>query len=86
MVRRLFTSSALVLLFIFSGMLLVGCNDSSESRVGADEDEHGCKTSAGYSWCEKTKQCERPWELAEREGFDIMEQGFALYCVQEEKN
>lgn len=29
---------------------------------GADKDEHGCLPSAGYSWCEATSSCIRPWE------------------------
>lgn len=49
--------------------------------VGGDVDEHGCKGSAGYTWCERTAQCERPWELAGREGFENSESGFAAYCA-----
>jgi hypothetical protein len=30
--------------------------------VGNDLDEHGCKGSAGYSWCEAKRMCLRPWE------------------------
>jgi putative hemolysin len=30
--------------------------------VGNDSDEHGCKLSAGYSWCEEKQKCIRPWE------------------------
>ena len=30
--------------------------------VGGDSDEHGCKGSAGYSWCEILKKCLRTWE------------------------
>jgi hypothetical protein len=30
--------------------------------VGNDIDSHGCKTSAGYSWCEEKQKCIRPWE------------------------
>mmetsp|Transcript_56499 Transcript_56499/g.165202 ORF Transcript_56499/g.165202 Transcript_56499/m.165202 type:complete len:317 (-) Transcript_56499:252-1202(-) len=30
--------------------------------VGGDRDEHGCIPSAGYSWCEATSECIRPWE------------------------
>lgn len=30
--------------------------------VGADSDEHGCKGSAGYSWCEEKQKCLRIWE------------------------
>ncbi|MBU2560830.1 MAG: hypothetical protein KKD17_00910 [Nanoarchaeota archaeon] len=30
--------------------------------VGGDRDEHGCKASAGYRWCEATRLCQRFWE------------------------
>lgn len=32
--------------------------------VGNDSDEHGCKASAGYSWCEAKQKCIRIWEEA----------------------
>ena|GEM_PF-703159 len=35
---------------------------SDEPDVGGDTDEHGCKASAGYSWCEPLKECIKPWE------------------------
>lgn len=52
--------------------------------VGDDADEHGCRASAGYLWCEATGECERPWELAEREGFEDDEQTFKEFCEEEE--
>ena len=36
--------------------------ESKEQLVGNDEDEHGCKASAGYSWCESKQKCLRTWE------------------------
>ncbi len=30
--------------------------------VGNDSDAHGCKGSAGYTWCEAKQACIRPWE------------------------
>lgn len=48
--------------------------------VGNDRDEHGCIGSAGYSWCETTKRCERPWELAKEKGFTLSQAGFDSYC------
>lgn len=30
--------------------------------VGGDTDEHGCKASAGYTWCEAKQKCVRSWE------------------------
>ena len=29
----------------------------SEQLVGNDSDEHGCKASEGYSWCENKQIC-----------------------------
>lgn len=37
---------------------------------GGDRDATGCLGSGGYQWCARTNQCERLWELAEREGID----------------
>lgn len=48
--------------------------------VGNDRDAHNCIGSAGYSWCEKTAQCERPWELAKKEGFEVSEKNFTEFC------
>lgn len=36
--------------------------DCNETLVGNDSDEHGCKGSAGYSWCEEKQKCLRIWE------------------------
>ena len=33
-----------------------------EQLVGNDEDEQGCKASAGYSWCQIKQKCLRIWE------------------------
>ncbi|WP_434664605.1 hypothetical protein [Paraburkholderia sp. A3BS-1L] len=52
----------------------------SSNAVGADRDAHGCIGSAGYSWCEHTQRCERPWELAKQKGFAASEANFAQYC------
>jgi len=35
---------------------------TEEPLVGGDSDEHGCKASAGYSWCEVKQKCLRPFE------------------------
>lgn len=48
--------------------------------VGGDRDAHGCVGSAGYLWCAHTSQCERPWELAKKEGFTSSEEAFAKFC------
>ncbi|VWB04903.1 putative lipoprotein [Burkholderia lata] len=48
--------------------------------VGGDRDAHGCIGSAGYSWCEATQQCERPWELAKQKGFANSAQAYDQFC------
>ena len=57
-----------------------GDTGAGSGAVGGDKDEHGCIASAGYSWCAATQQCERPWELAEKEGFENTEAGFGEFC------
>ncbi|WP_159711340.1 hypothetical protein [Geminicoccus flavidas] len=57
--------------------------DEPPARVGADADAHGCRPSAGYRWCARTAQCERPWELAEAEGFEVSEAAFAQFCAKD---
>ena len=65
---------------------LSGCGadqapDPTQSGLtGADRDEHGCIGSAGYKWCERSNQCERPWELAEKEGFENTPEAFEAFC------
>lgn len=53
---------------------------SDASKPGSDRDEHGCIPSAGYRWCERTQQCERPWELAKRENFENTGEEFEAWC------
>ena len=68
---------------------LVGVDENSIPRPrppGSDKDAHGCTPSAGYLWCAKTNSCQRPRELAKKEGFiepaGIPEtrKAFNLYC------
>ncbi len=49
--------------------------------IGGDRDTHGCLPAAGYSWCEREKQCVRPWELAKDAGFENTAEGFAKHCA-----
>mmetsp|Transcript_24253 Transcript_24253/g.43247 ORF Transcript_24253/g.43247 Transcript_24253/m.43247 type:complete len:121 (-) Transcript_24253:279-641(-) len=30
--------------------------------LGGGKDDHGCLTSAGYTWCESSSECIRSWE------------------------
>ena len=65
----------------FSGCSsLAPANSDQNNLVGSDSDAHGCIASAGYSWCERTNQCERPWELAALEGFNNTEEAYNNYC------
>ncbi len=63
-------------------MALVACakKTANVAMVGADRDAHGCIGSAGYSWCEKTAQCERPWELALKENVELSAHQFSQFC------
>ncbi len=36
--------------------------EGKPTRVGGDQDEHGCKASAGYTWSEALHKCIRIWE------------------------
>ena len=35
---------------------------NAQMLVGSQHDEHNCVTDGGYSWCETTSSCVRPWE------------------------
>jgi len=50
-------------------ILIIGCSNQNTIQpvkekviVGGDLDAHGCKASAGYSWCEARQTCLRSWE------------------------
>jgi hypothetical protein len=66
-------------------LLMGGCATQSTlspqtTTTGSDRDMHGCIASAGYTWCERTQDCERPWILAEEEGFNNTSLEFSAYC------
>ena len=69
---------------ISSGLLAASLPkaESAPPIVGADRDAHGCIGSAGYAWCECTQACERPWELAEKEDFELSIEAFHAFCQQ----
>jgi ABC-type amino acid transport substrate-binding protein len=53
------------LLAIFAILVLalgIGCVQQKEILVGNDSDSHGCKGSAGYTWCEAKQKCLRVFE------------------------
>ena len=70
---------------LFAILLLGACSGGapqpSQVAPGSDRDSHGCIPSAGYRWCGKTNQCERPWELAEQHAFENTEKGFDEFCA-----
>ncbi len=47
---------------------------------GSDQDAHGCKASAGYTWCARSSRCERPWELAASKDLENSPQAFKDWC------
>lgn len=49
--------------------------------IGGQRDAHGCLPAAGDQWCTRTRQCERPWELARAQGFDNSPAGFDHWCA-----
>ncbi len=64
-----------------AGIVYKGRLELSKAKLtGSDRDAHGCIGSAGYSWCEKTQQCERPWELSKKIGFDTAGEAFDKFC------
>ena len=44
----------------------VNTEENQEPLVGADRDEHGCITSAGFSWSELQQTCVQLWEAGVR--------------------
>lgn len=69
---------------------LAACNTPSSSNApaqpaaasanpGAGRDAQGCLPSAGYAWCASTNRCERPWELARKNGLPNTMQAFEAF-------
>lgn len=69
-----------ILVFASLGACSTADPQSPQPAPGSDRDAHGCISSAGYSWCARTNQCERPWELAKQQGFDNTENAFEEFC------
>jgi hypothetical protein len=64
------------------GVVAIATPVPTEQLVGGDSDEHGCKGSAGYSWCESKKKCLRVWE----EGCPAAEDSALIRAALFEKN
>lgn len=56
--------SAMSVLVVFgvAGFVIYENNHIPGNIVGGDRDEHGCISSAGYSWCAPKNKCLRIWE------------------------
>ena len=59
---------------------------SPRQLAGADRDPHGCIPSAGYLWCQKTANCQRPWELAAQHGFANTAENWQQFCKNPPEN
>lgn len=46
----------------FDGNSCVPLQQPGQQVVGGDTDSHGCKPSAGYTWCDPLQKCLRLWE------------------------
>jgi len=62
-------------LIIAAMLFLAGC----QPMPGSDRDKYGCLGSAGYQWCPANDSCERPWELAQEQGFERSQAAFDEY-------
>ena len=69
----------------------VNTEETQEPLVGADRDEHGCITSAGFSWSELQQTCVQLWEAGVRlnpvevKGDDSVISAFVLFNKDESK-
>lgn len=72
------------IVLVLTLLMIAACAPSETEQkpplVGGDTDQHGCKASAGYRWCQSTGRCERPWELAAANGFANTAEGFDTFC------
>ena len=88
--------SAGIILLIVGGFLqscgeetstaISSTNDTAIHIVGNDQDSHGCKSSAGYTWSVLKNDCIRSFELPNKltfisEGNDSTEAQYAAYYL-----
>ncbi|MEA3419503.1 MAG: peptidase [Campylobacterota bacterium] len=81
MIMRMIYGAILITIFTACDANAPAASQAEKTnKAGSDRDAHGCIASAGYSWCEKTKLCERPWELAKKQKFEKTSETFDNYC------
>lgn len=68
--------------FLLPVALVAALAACTRPMPGGDRDAHGCLPSGGYTWCPRTGQCERPWQLAERESLDLDATSFVAWCTE----
>ena len=79
-----FFYQATAILFCMSMFMSCGSNANQQKNktlVGGDRDEHGCISSAGYSWSELLQDCIRPFEKGVRLNSTAEEHSLAAYLV-----
>ena len=80
--KRILVLTALIIVCVSGCSLNKHLKPETSALAGSDRDIHGCIGTAGYQWCERTNQCERPWELASKEGFENTLEKYDSYCNQ----
>ena len=59
----------------------VNTEETQEPLVGADRDEHGCISSAGFSWSELQQTCVQLWEAGVRLDPIEVKEGDAVFSA-----
>ena len=67
-------------LFLFGFLSISSAFAESGALVGNDADSHGCIASAGYTWNDSTKACERAWESTKYDTMEAFEKAEGLTC------
>lgn len=72
----------ITILSLFFVTILSACSNTppQSTMTGSDRTVNGCIPTAGYSWCTRTNQCERPWELGKKEDFAQTKEAFDRFC------
>ena len=76
-------------LSLFLVTTLSACSSTAppqSTTAGVDRTVNGCSPTAGYSWCTRTNQCERPWVLGKKEDFAQTKEAFDRFCENPAEN